>query len=140
LKLNNYNLQHLIINQRTIIIFKALLLSTLLLCTLPALADFAKGWDAYQNKDYATAFKELKPLVDQGCAYGQSRLGRMYEYGKGVFQDFTRAHMGFNIAASQGIEYGQKNRDKAAKLMTILQIAEAQTLARECLAKDYKGC
>jgi hypothetical protein len=43
-------------------------------------------------------------------------------------------------SAPQGIEYGKKNRDKAAKLMTISQIAEAQTLARECLAKDYKDC
>ncbi len=94
------------------IMFKALLLSTLLLCTLPALADFAKGWDAYQNKDYATAFKELKPLVDQGCAYGQSRLGRMYEYGKGVVQDFTRTHMGLTLRPHRGLNTARRTAIK----------------------------
>ena len=92
------------------------------------------------TQDFKSAIQYYSLAADQGYAYGQYRLGRMYEYGKGVVQDFTRAHMWFNIAASQGIEYGKKNRDKAAKLMTISQIAEAQTLARECLAKDYKGC
>ena len=32
------------------------------------------------------------------------------------------------------------DRDIIAKQMTPSQIAEAQKLARECVAKDYKGC
>jgi len=33
-----------------------------------------------------------------------------------------------------------RNRDIAAKLMTPQQIADAQKLARDCLARNFKGC
>ena len=45
-----------------------------------------------------------------------------------------------NIAASNGDEGAAKNRDLTAKEMTPRQLAEAQNLARECVAKEYKGC
>jgi TPR repeat protein len=182
-------------------------ISILLFCT-PAFADFAKGWDAAQKGDYATAFKELKPLAEQGNAAAQSLLGRMYWNGNGVIQDYNaaykwnmlaaeqgfalaqrdlgsmhfhgigviqdytgafmwfmlaakqgdadaqynvgymyagnqdaiRAHMWWNIAASQGHKGGAENRDKVVKEMTPAQLTEAQKLASECVAKSYKGC
>jgi TPR repeat protein len=64
----------------------------------------------------------------------------MYKNGQGVIQDYTRAHMWLNIAASQGNEMAMENRDIVAKAMTSSQIAEAQKLARECVVKNYKGC
>jgi TPR repeat protein len=186
-------------------------LSILLFC-VPALADFAKGFDAYQNKDYATALKEWKLLAEQGDAgaqyslgwmydnglgifqyykaavkwyrlaaeqgdvraqynlglkydnglgviqdykaavkwYGlaaeqgyavaQSNLGWMYNNGQGVIQNYTRAYMWYSISASLGFEDAVKNRDIIAKEMTPLQIEKAKMLARECVAKNYKGC
>jgi hypothetical protein len=33
-----------------------------------------------------------------------------------------------------------KNRDLVAKRMTPQQIADAQKLARDCLARNFKGC
>lgn len=36
------------------------LLLTLLLATPAGADDFQKGWDAYRNKDYATALREGK--------------------------------------------------------------------------------
>jgi TPR repeat protein len=63
-----------------------------------------------------------------------------YDKGHGVPQDYVYAHMWFNIAASSGHEKASKNRDIVAKRMTPSQIQEAQTLARECVAKNYKGC
>jgi TPR repeat protein len=186
-------------------------LSILLFCA-PALAEFAKGFDAYQNKDYAAALKEWKPLAEQGDAgaqyslgwmydnglgvfqyykaavkwyrlaaeqgdaraqynlglkydnglgviqdykaavkwYGlaaeqgyavaQSNLGWMYNNGQGVIQNYTRAYMWYVISASIGFEDAVKNRDIIAKEMTSLQIEQAKMLARECVAKNYKGC
>ena len=65
----------------------------------------------------------------------------MYGLGTGVLQDYVRAHMWFNIAAISGkSKNASKNRDTVAKRMTPAQIAEAQKLARECVAKKYKGC
>ena len=37
-------------------------------------------------------------------------------------------------------ENGKKLRDSAVKRMTPSQIEKAQDLARECVAKNYKGC
>ena len=64
----------------------------------------------------------------------------MYDTGNGVLQDYVKAHMWYNISASDGDEVGGKNRDIIAKEMTLTQIKEAQRLARECVAKNYKGC
>jgi len=64
----------------------------------------------------------------------------MYFNGEGVFQDYTRAHMWLNIAASQGQENAVRNRDIAAERMTPAQIEKAQDMARECVANEYRGC
>ena len=62
-------------------------------------ADFNKGLTAAQNGDFATAFKEWKPLAEQGSAKAQYNLGVMYGNGLGFVQDFINAHMWWNIAA-----------------------------------------
>ena len=65
----------------------------------------------------------------------------MYSKGRGVLQDYVRAHMWFNIAASSGkSENASKNREIVAKRMTPARIEDAQKLARECIRKKYKGC
>jgi len=67
-------------------------------------------------------------------------LGVLYEKGYGVRQDFVYAHMWWNIAASQGHENAAKARELVAQKMTSDEISTAQKLARECVAKEYKGC
>jgi hypothetical protein len=83
-------------------------------------------------------------VAAQGDARGQTNLGLMYENGQGVVQDYVRAHMWFNLGASSlSGEEGKKvssYREKVAAKMTPPQIAEAQSLARECVKKNYKGC
>ena len=91
-------------------------------------------------QDYKTAAKWYRLAAEQGLAFAQGNLGTMYANGTGVIQDNVYAHMWGNIGASNGYEYGGKLRDEVAELMTPAQIAEAQTLARECVAKNYKGC
>ena len=66
--------------------------------------------------------------------------GTMYAKGQGVPMDDVRAHMWFNLAAAKGDANAVKNRDIAASKMTPQQMAEAQKLARECQARNYKGC
>ena len=68
-------------------------------------------------------------------AGAQSNLGVMYEYGQGVPQDYIRAHMWYNIAASSGDKNASKNRDILAKRMTLSQLETAQKLAREYVRK-----
>ena len=86
-------------NQTTM---KTLLLSILLFCTQPAFADLAKGLDAAQKGDFATALKEWQPLAEQGNAVAQFNLGVMYENGQGVTQDYKTAVKYYTLAAEQG--------------------------------------
>ena len=104
-------------------------------------ADLQKGLDAANRGDFATALLEWRPLAEQGDASAQNNLGFMYVYGKGVLQDYVRAHMWFNIAASSGgSKNSSKSRDNVAKKMTPSQVEKAQKLARECVRKRYKDC
>jgi len=64
----------------------------------------------------------------------------MFDNGQGVAQDFTRAHMWYNLAAVSGDKGAVKNRDLTAARMTPQQIAQAQQLARECTARNFQNC
>ena len=77
--------------------------------------------------------------IKRGDASAQYKLGNRYANGKGVPQDYVRAHMWYNIAASYGNKIAGKGRDIVAKRMTSSQIESAQRLARECVRKKYKG-
>ena len=72
-------------------------------------ADLQKGWDAYKNKDYATALREWEPLAEQGNAVAQYNLGSMYGTGQGVPKDHKTAVRWFKLAAEQGDANAQGN-------------------------------
>jgi TPR repeat protein len=108
----------------------ALVLSIIYLVA-PAWADFQAGMEADDSGDYATALREWRPLAEQGDSTAQAALGLLYEKGRGVPQDYVRAHMWYNLAAANGDKAGAEFRDDLARKMTPAQIAEAQKLARE---------
>ena len=58
-------------------------------------------------------------------------LGVTYADGRGVPQDYVRAHMWFSLAAAQGEHRAVKTLEMAARRMTPAQITEAQKLARD---------
>ena len=59
-------------------------------------------------------------------------LGVMYAEGRGVPQDYVRAHMWFSLAAAQGEQKAAKTLiEMAERRMTPAQITEAQKLARD---------
>ncbi len=91
-------------------------------------------------QDYKEAMKWFMSAAEQGDANAHSTLGFMYGTGEGVLQDYVRAHMWMNLAASNGHQEARENRDIVVRDMTPAQIDKAQNLARECLAKSYKGC
>ena len=109
-----------------------------------AVAQFNLGL-MYENgqgaaQDYAEAARWYKLAAAQGNTGAQFNLGVMYEKGRGVVQDHTRAHMWSNLAAVSGNTSAVKNRDVFAAKMTPQQIGEAQKMARECQARDFKKC
>ena len=86
---------------------------------------------AIKRRDYATAVRLIRPLAEQGNANAQYNLGVLYDNGLGVPQDRVRAYMWLNLAAMQGRESAATIRDLVARLMTPVQISEAQKMARE---------
>ena len=65
-------------------------------------ADFARGLDAYQRGDFATALDEWTPLAHQGNASAQYNLGVMYKNGDDVIRDYNAAINWYILAAEQG--------------------------------------
>ena len=84
---------------------------------------------------YAEALRWHRKAATQGNASAQFNLGVLYGKGKGVPQDYIQAHMWFNLAAAQAHNMATENRDNVAKWMASYQIAEAQRLASEWMAK-----
>ncbi|MEL0206757.1 MAG: sel1 repeat family protein, partial [Alphaproteobacteria bacterium] len=76
----------------------------------------------------------------QGLTEAQYTLGGVYALGQGVIQDYVQAHMWGNIARSNGSAKSEKLLTLLEEQMTASQISEAQTAARDCVAKGYKGC
>jgi uncharacterized protein len=74
----------------------------LLGASLSAGADLEAGKRAFKERDFATAFKELSPLAEQGNAEAQAYLGKMYLMGQGVEKDRDRAIKLFKESATQG--------------------------------------
>ncbi|HYL14828.1 MAG TPA: tetratricopeptide repeat protein [Terriglobales bacterium] len=76
---------------------------TLLLCSLlSAAGDLASAKRAYEEEDYATAFKQLTPLAEQGNGDAQLILGKMYFMGRGVLKDQDQAMKWLKAAGTQG--------------------------------------
>jgi peptidoglycan hydrolase-like protein with peptidoglycan-binding domain len=94
----------------------------------PALADYDSGITAYENRDYATAERELQPLADRGDPRAQRLMGLMYRDGLGVRQDLIRAYMWFDLAAQRN-QYGAAQlRDDVAQQMQPWQVDEAKKM------------
>ncbi len=97
--------------------------------------DYQAGLDAYNRGDYETALKEFRLLAEQGNGSAQYNLGRMYENGKVVPQDYAETAKWYLLAADQGLEEAAKGVEVLEKAMTPAHLAKAQRLAREWKAK-----
>ena len=72
--------------------------------------DIAReGHRAYERGDYDEAFRLYRLVADKDDALAQSRLGLMYEKGRGVGQDDVEAYRWYRRAADQGDALAQNN-------------------------------
>jgi hypothetical protein len=95
-------------------------------------------------QDYKEAIKLIRLAAEQGHVQAQMKLGILSELGMGVKKSLIYSHMWLNIATTNANSEEEKQmvglRDSVAKKMTADQIAEAQVLAKSCIAKKLKGC
>ncbi len=91
------------------------------------------GHDVAQ--DHTEALRWYLKAAEQGHVGAQYNLGAAYYLGYGVPQNYVEAHKWFSIANVTGLERAIVNRDIMTKLMTSDQIAEAQDLKRDWMAR-----
>ena len=91
-------------------------------------------------QDYKDSVRWYRLAAQQGDPIAQNNLSAMYLNGQGVSQDYVRAHMWSNIVAVSGVKQSIEYRDKIASRMTPQQIEQAQRMARECMASNFKKC
>jgi TPR repeat protein len=101
-------------------------------------ALYSQGLGVAQN--YALGIKWVRTAAEQGHPLGQFKLGASYVMGKGSLENFVLAHMWLNLSSAGGNKEASTFRDVLSKQMTPQQIAEAQKLAKECLARNFKNC
>lgn len=93
-------------------------------------ADYEAGSRAWRSGQPTEALKQWQEAARSGDSRAMLALGRLYVKGLGSPQDYVRAHMWFNLAASRGESRAIRERDALARKMTAAERAEAQKLAR----------
>jgi TPR repeat protein len=91
-------------------------------------------------QDYVQEREWYEKAAAQGDARAQYDLGLLYADRLGAPKDYVRAYMWLSMAAAQGDKIATQERDKVVMKMTPAQIAEAQRLAQQCQAQQFKGC
>jgi TPR repeat protein len=97
---------------------------------------FDDGFAAYKQQDYATALALFRPLAAQGDIDAQHNIGIMYYLGQGVAPDYVQAYAWLYLASAQGHKNAYLVRERIAGNLTPEQIAEANKLAQEWMAKN----
>ena len=77
------------------------------LCCGSGVAGVTEGIEAVVKGDYVTALRELRPAAERGDAEAQYRLGRMYEFGRGVPVDKAQAMTWFRKSVAEGNDSAQ---------------------------------
>lgn len=78
--------------------------------TTPAFAGLLEGLQAYDHKNWSTAYSELMPLAEKGNAKAMGRIGSLYRDGKGgVEQNYQEAMRWYRLSAEKGDAKAQNN-------------------------------
>ena len=79
-----------------------ILCSLLCLVTTDLWADFDSATQAYQQRDYVTAFAEFSILAETGDPRAQTILALMHRFGEGTTEDLNQAFNWYSRAATAG--------------------------------------
>ena len=99
---------------------------------------FNQAFESLKTGAYDLAFKGFGELSAKGSLVSQYYLGLMYLKGMGSLQDYSRAHLWFNIASSQGHKRSRIRLDELTQRMSANQVAHAQKLAQAWAKRHVK--
>lgn len=92
------------------------------------------------RQDYSEAAKWYLAAANQHFAAAQMQLGLLYLNGQGVPKDIIIGHCWLNLSAANGEARALDERNRAAKLLTSAQVAEAQIMVREWIKQHPGRC
>ena len=115
-------------------------------------ADYREASNAYAQKDFSTAFRELKPLAELGHAPSQYMLAVMYLRGEGSTLNTTLGYGWMKLAADAGhgparsdlprvrAQMANESVEAAVRLLKEFEPAalEARLLPRYLSSRDYQ--
>ena len=88
----------------------AITLTGLIILTSSAVrADFRDGWKAYESGDFVGAYGQWQPLAEGGDPRAQFNLGVLYDEGRGVTRDRSKAIEWWTRASENGDPQAQHN-------------------------------
>ena len=90
-------------------------------------------------QDDVEAVQLYKRAAKAGHVTAQLNLGAMYYKGEGVAKDYRFAYMWSSLAAAQGLEGAEKNRNNVASRMKRKQLDKAQKMAKKMAKKIAKN-
>ena len=82
--------------------FAVSVFAVLICASLSSAAGLKSAKRAYDQKDYANAFNEFRPMAEQGNTEAQFYVGKMYMMGQGVLKDEDEAIKWFRVSADKG--------------------------------------
>lgn len=80
-------------------------------------------------QDYKKAGSWFKKSAEQGYPDAQYRLGEWYADGKGGITDLVLAYVWLKLAGANGIQAGDKKRERIENQLTFQEIKQADKLA-----------
>lgn len=108
--------------------FRSLTCALCLLATAPAWAGYSQAVAAYGRGAYDVAAREFRAEAEAGDAESAYMLGRLYELGAGVPQDWLQAWAWHERAARQGHRMARESRENLEAILTRPQLAGARAL------------
>ena len=91
-------------------------------------------------QNYVEAVKWYRLGAENNNTDAQFNLGALYAKGQGVPQNLIKAYGWIYVPVLKGDAAAKDSLNKIAKLMSPKDIAIAEKLARDCLARNFKGC
>ena len=91
-------------------------------------------------RDHSEAFKWYKKAAKLGNSFAQHKIGLLTLHGKGVEQDYIRAHVWLNLASSKGSLKANSERKKLENRLSDSELKLAREQAVKCLTSAYKVC
>jgi TPR repeat protein len=80
----------------------ALLSAVIVALAMLSPVQAARLENAFRTSDFPRAVKSVGPAAERGDARAQAYLGFMYQYGRGVPQNYTLAYYWYRRGAEQG--------------------------------------